>query len=57
MPLLFTTSIRSFHICAVPILAAVLDSTSARTMSRRFTASPCAIIPPIDKPTNTQSRI
>ncbi len=35
---------------------AVFDSTIAATRSGRFTASPCAISPPIDRPTKTASR-
>jgi len=40
----------------LPILVAVLLSTSARIMSSRLTASPCAIMPPIESPTKTQLR-
>ena len=39
----------------IPATDAQFDSTIARTRSSRLTASPCAIMPPIERPTKTQS--
>ena len=56
MPPRRTVAMRSRHVASVPILAAVLESTAARTRSGRSAASPCATTPPIESPTKTASR-
>ena len=51
-----TSAMRASQICRVPILAAVFDRTAPRTRSWRLADSPCATMPPIDRPTKIASR-
>jgi hypothetical protein len=55
-PCVSTIAMRSSHMARVPILGAVFDRTTARTRSSRLAASPCAIMPPMERPTKTTSR-
>lgn len=56
MPPVDIASLRACQPSAVPIRAAVLESTKAWMRSGRHDAADCAMTPPIDKPTNTTGR-